>query len=92
MGCDPASFAMQRRDLSECCGPRTIVFNSYIKWGERGVWQRSSEALANECEDALTFIGGSIVRARCAAMAFRASLLRKNARHQLHFTVNAGGE
>ena len=40
------------RDLPERYGPRTTVYNRYVRWGERGVWRGIFEALAVECEDA----------------------------------------
>jgi len=55
------------RDLPDRYGPRTTVYNRYVRWGERGVWQRIFEALAQECEDALVFIDASIVKAHRAA-------------------------
>jgi len=47
-------------------GPRTTVYNRYIRWGERGVLQWIFEALALECEDALVFINSYIVKAHRA--------------------------
>ncbi len=44
------------RDLPERYGPRTTVYNRYVRWGERGVWPRIFDALATECEAALVFI------------------------------------
>ena len=55
------------RDLPERYGPRTTVYNRYVRWGERGVWRGIFEALSQECEDALIFIGVSIVKAHRAA-------------------------
>ena len=55
------------RDLPERYGPRTTVYNRYVRWGERGVWQGIFESLALECEDALVFIDASIVKAHRAA-------------------------
>ena len=55
------------RDLPERYGPHTTVYNRYNRWGNRGVWQSIFEALAEECEDALIFIDGSIVKAHRAA-------------------------
>ncbi len=55
------------RDLPERYGPRTTVYNRYVRWGQRGVWRGIFEALSEECEDALIFIDGSIVKAHRAA-------------------------
>ncbi len=55
------------RDLPTRYGPRTTVYNRYVRWGERGIWQRIFDALATECEDALIFIDSSIVKAHRAA-------------------------
>ena len=55
------------RDLPERYGPHTTVYNRYVRWGERGVWQGIFEALATECEDALVFVDSSIVKAHRAA-------------------------
>ena len=44
------------RDLPERYGPFTTVYNRYVRWGKRGVWQRIFETLATECEDTLNFI------------------------------------
>jgi len=55
------------RDLPERYGPYTTVYNRYVRWGQRGVWRGIFEVLAEECEDALIFIDGSIVKAHRAA-------------------------
>ena len=55
------------RDLPERYGPHTTVYNRYVRWGRRGVWRAIFEALAQECEDALIFIDGTIVKAHRAA-------------------------
>jgi len=55
------------RDLPERYGPHTTIYNRYVRWGERGVWQGIFEALAVECEDALIFVDSSIVKAHRAA-------------------------
>lgn len=55
------------RDLPERYGPHTTVYNRYVRWGERGVWQEIFETLAAECEDALVFVDSSIVKAHRAA-------------------------
>ena len=55
------------RDLPGRYGPPTTIYNRYVRWGERGIWQRILDALATECEDALIFIDSSIVKAQRAA-------------------------
>jgi transposase len=55
------------RDLPARYGPRTTVYNRYVRWGERGVWKGIFDALAKECEDSLVFIDASIVKAHRAA-------------------------
>lgn len=50
------------RDLPDRYGPRTTVYNRYIRWGRRGVWKTVFETLAQEDEDSLVFIDASIVR------------------------------
>ena len=40
------------RDLPERYGPRTTVYNRYVRWGERGVWKGIFNALAEEVENA----------------------------------------
>ena len=55
------------RDLHERYGPHTTVYNRYVRWGKRGVWQRIFEALGTECEDALIFVDSAIVKAHRAA-------------------------
>ena len=46
---------------------RASVYNRYNRWGERSVWKGIFDALAEECEDSLTFIDASIVKAHRAA-------------------------
>ena len=55
------------RDLPERYGPRTTVYNRYVRWGERGVWKGIFDALAEEVEDSFLFIDASIVKAHRAA-------------------------
>lgn len=55
------------RDLPGRYGPHTTVYNRYVRWGQRGVWKAIFDALAEECEDALVFVDGSIVKAHRAA-------------------------
>ncbi|PQA87595.1 transposase [Hyphococcus luteus] len=51
------------RDLPARYGPRTTVYNRYVRWDERGVWNGIFDALAEECEDSLVFIDASIIKA-----------------------------
>ena len=55
------------RDLPDRYGPRTTVYNRYVRWGRRGVWKGIFDALTVQCEDSLVFIDSSIVRAHRAA-------------------------
>ena len=55
------------RDLPERYGPRTTVYNRYVRWARRGIWRAIFEVLAQECEDSLIFIDASIVKAHRAA-------------------------
>lgn len=55
------------RDLPGRYGPRTTVYNRYVRWGERGIWKGIFDALADECEDSLVFVDSSIVKAHRAA-------------------------
>ena len=55
------------RDLPERYGPRTTVYNRYVRWGRRGVWKAVFDALAREAKDSLIFIDSSIVKAHRAA-------------------------
>ena len=55
------------RDLPERYGPRTTVYNRYVRWGRKGVWKTVFDALAREVKDSLIFIDGSIVKAHRAA-------------------------
>ena len=55
------------RDLPSRYGPRTTIYNRYVRWGERGVWKNIFDTLADECEGSLVFIDASIVKAHRAA-------------------------
>ncbi len=55
------------RDLPERYGPRTTVYNRYVRWGRKGVWKAVFDALAQEVDDSLIFIDSSIVKAHRAA-------------------------
>ena len=55
------------RDLPSRYGPRTTIYNRYVRWGERGVWKGIFDTLADECEDSLVFIDASIIKAHRAA-------------------------
>ena len=65
------------RDLPERYGPHTTVYNRYVRWGERGIWQGIFEALATECADALIFVDSSIVKAHRAASGAKGGSFNK---------------
>jgi len=65
------------RDLPDRYGPRTTVYNRYVRWGERGVWKGIFDALARQCEDSLIFIDSSIVKAHRAASGSKRGNWRK---------------
>jgi transposase len=65
------------RDLPARYGPRTTVYNRYVRWGARGVWKGIFDALAEECEDSLVFIDASIVKAHRAASGSKRGNWRK---------------
>ena len=54
-------------DLPKRYGPRTTVYNRYVRWGRKGVWKTVFDALAREAEDSLLFIDSSIIKAHRAA-------------------------
>jgi transposase len=71
------------RDLPERYGPRTTVYNRYIRWARRGIWKGIFDALVEECEDALVFIDASIVKAhRAASGSKRGRFLKLLAAHE----------
>ena len=71
------------RDLPERYGPRTTVYNRYIRWARRGIWKGIFDALVEECEDALVFIDASIVKAhRAASGSKRGKFLKLLAAHE----------
>jgi len=51
------------RDLPECYGPYTTVYNRYNRWARKGVWMRVFEALRAQKPDTLHLIDTSVVRA-----------------------------
>ena len=55
------------RDLPDRYGPRTTVYNRYVRWGRHGGWKGIFDALTEQCEDSLVFIDSSIVKAHRAA-------------------------
>ncbi len=65
------------RDLPARYGPRTAVYNRYVRWGERGVRKGVFDTLAEECEDSLVFIDASIVKAHRAASGSKRGNWRK---------------
>lgn len=86
------------RNLPERYSPRTTVYNRYVRWGERGVWQGIFETLAQECEVALVFIDASMVKAHRAAAGSKKgeleegiSLSRGGRTSKVHAAVDATG-
>jgi transposase len=70
------------RDLPDRYGPHTTIYNRYIRWTKRGVWQGIFDALARHCKDALVFVDSSIIKAhRAASGAKGGSLPRVLAAH-----------
>jgi transposase len=65
------------RDLPERYGPRTTVYNRYVRWGRRGIWKAVFDALAQEVKDSLIFIDSSIVKAHRAAAGSKRGNWRK---------------
>ncbi len=65
------------RDLPERYGPRTTVYNRYVRWGERGVWKDIFDRLTDECEDSLVFVDASIVKAHRSASGAKGGNWRK---------------
>ena len=65
------------RDLPDRYGPHTTVYNRYVRWAKRGVWQHTFEALARDCKDALIFIDSSIVKAHRAAAGSKGGSWRR---------------
>ena len=65
------------RDLPERYGPATTVYNRYVRWCERGIWQGIFDALAQESEDALIFIDATIVRVHRAASRSKKGSFKK---------------
>ena len=57
-------------DCAEVYGPKKTLYNRFVRWAERGVWERIFSALANaEGADRL-FIDSSCIKAhRCAGGA-----------------------
>jgi len=65
------------RDLPARYGPRTTVYNRYVRWGRRGIWKGIFDALAAQCEDSLIFIDASIVKAHRSASGAKGGNWRK---------------
>jgi transposase len=49
-------------DMPERYGPRTTVYNRFVRWRKKGVWARILQHLQMEIEDSLYLIDASIVR------------------------------
>jgi len=65
------------RDLPARYGPHTTVYNRYVRWAKRGIWQGIFEALARDCKDALIFVDSSIVKAHRAAAGSKGGSWRR---------------
>lgn len=84
MGGYCGAFATERpgtgapwRDLPTRYGPHTTVYNRYVRWAKRGVWQGIFEALARDFKDALIFVDSSIVKAHRAAAGSKGGSWRR---------------
>lgn len=56
-------------DVPSCYGPRTTLYNRFVRWAERGIWQNVFEALAQEGGPPATLMldATSAKAHRCAA-------------------------
>ena len=63
----------KKGDPPERYGPRTPVYNRYVRRGEHGVWRGGAG-----CEDALVFVDSSIVKAHRAAKWRKRGELRQD--------------
>ena len=56
-----------RRDLPECYGPYTTVYNRFNRWTKSGVWDRIMDAITELHGDDLVMVDGTSVRVHHAA-------------------------
>jgi mannitol 2-dehydrogenase len=57
-------------DCAEVYGPKKTLYNRFVRWAERGVWERIFGALANAEGAERLFIDSSCIKAhRCAGGA-----------------------
>ena len=57
-------------DCADVYGPKKTLYNRFVRWAERGVWERIFSALANTDEADRLFIDSSCIKAhRCAGGA-----------------------
>jgi mannitol 2-dehydrogenase len=57
-------------DCADVYGPKKTLYNRFVRWAERGVWERIFSALANTEEADRLFIDSSCIKAhRCAGGA-----------------------
>lgn len=57
-------------DCADVYGPKKTLYNRFVRWAERGVWEGIFSALANTDEADRLFIDSSCIKAhRCAGGA-----------------------
>jgi len=57
-------------DCADVYGPKKTLYNRFVRWAERGVWERIFSALASADEADRLFIDSSCIKAhRCAGGA-----------------------
>jgi transposase len=57
-------------DCADVYGPKKTLYNRFVRWAERGVWERIFSALASAGEADRLFIDSSCIKAhRCAGGA-----------------------
>lgn len=57
-------------DCADVYGPKKTLYNRFVRWAERGVWERIFSALAGADEADRLFIDSSCIKAhRCAGGA-----------------------
>jgi len=49
-------------DMPERYGPRTTVYNRFVRWRKAGVWKRLLQHLQGDIEDSLYLVDSSAVR------------------------------
>jgi transposase len=51
-----------REDMPDRYGPRTTVYNRFVRWRKAGVWERLLQHLQTDIDDSLYLIDSSAVR------------------------------